>query len=187
MRHNDNPPSLASRPPSSSQRLMLNPPNTFTLVIADLQNAGFSVNYWLTCFLNLLETWHGDYPEFEKRNSQRVWRTEVSRRVHRQSICRESVSQKLVIFWMNNITQWRPYRWCKWCGAPGPRTLGAHQRGPDSNFFWKLTLSTQQNPVPMTSFIKAQRHLLLRRPTLMSSMIASRHSSCHSVHCLRTI
>ena len=30
--------------------------------------------------------------------------------------------------------QWRPYRWCKWCGAPGPTTLGAHQRGPDSNF-----------------------------------------------------
>ena len=25
--------------------------------------------------------------------------------------------------------------------------------------FEKLTLSTQQNPVPMTSFIKAQRHL----------------------------
>ena len=21
-------------------------------------------------------------------------------------------------------TQWRPYRWCKWCGAPGPTTLG---------------------------------------------------------------
>ena len=20
--------------------------------------------------------------------------------------------------------QWRPYRWCKWCGAPGPTTLG---------------------------------------------------------------
>ena len=30
--------------------------------------------------------------------------------------------------------QWRPYRWCKWCGAPGPTTLGAHQPGPDSNF-----------------------------------------------------
>ena len=21
-------------------------------------------------------------------------------------------------------SQWRPYRWCKWCGAPGPTTLG---------------------------------------------------------------
>ena len=83
--------------------------------------------------------------------------------------------------------QWRPYRWCKWCGAgaPGPTTLGAHQRGPDSNFFEKLTLSTRQNPVQMTSFIKVQRHLLLR--TLMTSLIASRHSCCHSVHCLRTI
>jgi len=67
----------------------------------------------------------------------------------------------------------------------GPRPLGAHQRGPDSNFFEKLTLSTQQNPVPMTSFIKAQHHLLQR--TLMTSLIASRHSCCHSVHCLRTI
>ena len=34
--------------------------------------------------------------------------------------------------------QWRPYRWCKWCGAPGPTTLRAHQRGPDSNFFGKI-------------------------------------------------
>ena len=51
----------------------------------------------------------------------------------------------------------------------GPRPLGAHQRGPDSNLKKnKLTLSTQQNPVPMTSFIKAQRHLLLR--TLMTSL-----------------
>jgi len=22
------------------------------------------------------------------------------------------------------LVQWRPYRWCKWCGAPGPTTLG---------------------------------------------------------------
>ena len=22
------------------------------------------------------------------------------------------------------MDQWRPYRWCKWCGAPGPMTLG---------------------------------------------------------------
>jgi len=22
------------------------------------------------------------------------------------------------------LLQWRPYRWCKWCGAPGPSTLG---------------------------------------------------------------
>ena len=25
---------------------------------------------------------------------------------------------------VNNAGQWRPYRWCKWCGAPGPTTLG---------------------------------------------------------------
>ena len=56
---------------------------------------------------------------------------------------------------------------------------------------WRLPFSVchpslcQHNPVPMTSFIKAQRHLLLR--TLMTSLIASRHSCCHSVHCLRTI
>ena len=82
--------------------------------------------------------------------------------------------------------QWRPYRWCKWWGAPGPTTLGAHQRGPDSNFF-KINIKYLQNPVglPMTSFIKAQRHSLLR--TLMTSLIASLHSCCHSVHCLRTI
>jgi len=34
---------------------------------------------------------------------------------------------------------WRPYRWCKWCGAPGPWPLGAHQRG--QQFFEKLISS----------------------------------------------
>ena len=69
----------------------------------------------------------------------------------------------------------------------GPLPLGAHQRGPDSNFFEKLTLSSAESST-MTSFIKAQCHLLLH--TLMTSLIASRHSCCqdsHSVHCLRTI
>ena len=29
-----------------------------------------------------------------------------------------------LICYVLNADQWRPYRWCKWCGAPGPTTLG---------------------------------------------------------------